>query len=1005
MRALFLYFVLLPVLLKAQTPTYAWAHSVRNVGTDGQGNQCIDVSTAPDGSLYAIGISYGTEVIIDDVLLPMQGDRRYLVRFDSTGNPLWSRSPGGWAVAADGNNGVYVAGLLFQPLTFAGTTYTPSGNDAFLAKYGPDGEELWLRRMGGAGDDGAFDVAVDGLGRVHVSGFFTGTVDFGGATLTATHAQTGFHASYNAAGNLQWAALAGGYDPPEPGVYTWNALACDGEGNSYITGNFTGTGLFGTNSTSINTTQTERQYLARYDANGACIWAVVNGSATGNVGSHISLSATGGLYLCGSFKGTAASFGANNTVYNAHPNNAQIYVARYDTAGDGQWAVILTGGVFGSSASSVCTDAAGTVWVTGTAGSGSSDPEDELVDVGGFEVFDNLIFIGQLDPDGTVLNVENMVGLQSHGAHTIDAFGAHITYGSLFSYRNFDPAGMAVFGSSLLDADNGYVARYSPGFAYRWLRMAGQPGVAADATTAVALGTAGEVYSTGYFNTTAIICGDTLWAPLENTHIWLNKRAADGSCLWKRQIRCSRAGSMSQVNAALGMAVAANGDVVLCGRFFGTIDFGAVQLTSVGRADLFLARFNADGTCLWAVRGGGTGDDEGTALALTANGDIGVTGAYTGSATIAGVALTSQGATDGFVARYSGSGNSLACASFGGSAADFGSAIAVDATGNAYVAGRFTTSATFGTTTLESTALEDLFVAQYTPTNTVGWAVGSTGADHKQANGIALGAGGRLHVVGTYYASLTWGATTIMGDPAAYHPFFATLNTAGEMQWLHDLPCTDGSAQVIRVRPGGEVVVGGQFSGSLDVGTTTVTTSGTSAAWMAAFNPEGEDHWVQVMEGSTSGDAGLCSTLAVDAEQVIAGGHFGNYVFMAFFQPGSTFSFDAGSTADDLFAPNSYDAYVAKYTIPQIMAIDERGSSALLLAPNPVTRTGTVQPDAPLAPDATVRINDITGRTVHVPLLRQTERFTFDASALAPGTYLLTLEQGGMQRSVRFVKE
>jgi len=1005
MRILLLPFLLLPTLLPAQTPTYAWAHSVPNLGTDGQGNQSLDVSTAPDGSVYAIGLSFGSQVIIDDDLLQLQGDLRYLVRYDSTGNPLWSRSPGGWAVAADGNNGVYVAGLLFQPLTFAGTTYTPSGNDAFLAKYGPNGEELWLRKMGGAGDDGAFDVAVDGLGRVHVSGFFTGTVDFGGATLTATHVQTGFHACYNASGNLQWSTRAGGYDPPEPGVYTWNALACDGDGNSYITGNFTGTGVFGTNSTSINTTQTERQYLARYDANGTCTWAVVNGSATANVGSHITLSATGELYLCGSFKGTAASFGANNTVYNAHPNNAQVYVARYDTAGDGQWAVILTSGVFGSFASSVCTDAAGSVWVTGTAGSGSTNPDNEFVVVGGFEVLEDYVFIGQLDPDGTVLNVENMVGLQSLGAHSIDAFGAHITYGSLYGLRNFDPLGEAVFGASLLDADNGYVARYSPGFAYRWLRMAGQPGLAADATTAVALGTAGEVYSTGYFNTTAIICGDTLWAPLENTHIWLNKRGADGTCIWTRHIVLSRASSMQQFNAGSGLALAANGDVVLCGRFFGTIDFGTVQLTSAGNSDLFLARFTADGTCSWAVRGGGTGDDEGTALALTANGDIVVTGAYTGSATIAGVALTGQGATDGFVARYSGSGASIACASFGGSAADFGSSIAVDATGNAYVTGRFTTNATFGNTTLASTAVQDLFVAKYTATNAVGWVVGSTGADYKRANGIALGADDRVYVVGNYYGNLTWGGTILIGDPTAYHPFFACLNTAGEMQWLLDLPCDDGSAHAITVRPGGEVVVGGSFTGSLDVGTTTVTGSGASAAWMAAFSPEGEDHWVQVMEGSASVDAGTCTSLAADAAHVINGGYFGNYVFMAFFQPGSTFSFDAGSTADDLFAPNSYDAYVAKYTVPQIVGIDVSTTSTLLLAPNPVTRTATVHLTAPLVLNAEIHIHDITGRVVDLPVLRQMDRITFDASALAPGTYTLSLEQSDVLRSIRFVKE
>ncbi|MBK8499384.1 MAG: hypothetical protein IPL52_11355 [Flavobacteriales bacterium] len=77
-------------------------------------------------------------------------------------------------------------------MDFAGITMTASGQDAFVAKYDTNGQEIWARQMGGAFNDGSYSVAVDGLGRVHVGGYFRGTADFGSTTLVATHDTTGF---------------------------------------------------------------------------------------------------------------------------------------------------------------------------------------------------------------------------------------------------------------------------------------------------------------------------------------------------------------------------------------------------------------------------------------------------------------------------------------------------------------------------------------------------------------------------------------------------------------------------------------------------------------------------------------------------------------------------------------------------------------------------------------------------------------------------------------------
>src|SRR5262245_644926 len=55
-----------------------------------------------------------------------------------------------------------------------------------------------------------------------------------------------------------------------------------------------------------------------------------------------------------------------------------------------------------------------------------------------------------------------------------------------------------------------------------------------------------------------------------------------------------------------GVATDAIGDVIVCGYFLGTVNFGGSDLTSAGGADVFVAAYKSDGTYLWSKRYGGT---------------------------------------------------------------------------------------------------------------------------------------------------------------------------------------------------------------------------------------------------------------------------------------------------------------------------------------------------------------------------------------------------------------
>ena len=67
-----------------------------------------------------------------------------------------------------------------------------------------------------------------------------------------------------------------------------------------------------------------------------------------------------------------------------------------------------------------------------------------------------------------------------------------------------------------------------------------------------------------------------------------------------------------------GISALPDGSSIVTGNFEGTVTFGSTTLISVGSADVFTAKMNADGTWAWATKAGGTGGDSATGAGVYA---------------------------------------------------------------------------------------------------------------------------------------------------------------------------------------------------------------------------------------------------------------------------------------------------------------------------------------------------------------------------------------------------
>ena len=213
------------------------------------------------------------------------------------------------------------------------------------------------------------------------------------------------------------------------------------------------------------------------------------------------------------------------------------------------------------------------------------------------------------------------------------------------------------------------------------------------------------------------------------------------------------------------IAVGSGGDAYVTGQTASS-DFpiaGPRASSLKGTSDAFVTRLNADGSALvYSTFVGGTNAEAGRSLALDAAGNAYFTGETSSNdfpVTPGAFSTTFSGSSpffngnDGFVARLDAAGSALTYATYlGGNGEDRGAAIALDSSGNAYVAG-LTSSTNFPTLNpVQATGkgFNDAFV---TKLNSSGSAlVYSTylgGTQGESARGIAVDSTGSAYVTGS----------------------------------------------------------------------------------------------------------------------------------------------------------------------------------------------------------------------------------------------------------------
>ncbi|MDD3876777.1 MAG: SBBP repeat-containing protein [Bacteroidales bacterium] len=315
------------------------------------------------------------------------------------------------------------------------------------------------------------------------------------------------------------------------------------------------------------------------------------------------------------------------------------------------------------------------------------------------------------------------------------------------------------------------------------------------------------------------------------------------------------AGVSSSSDKGAAVAVDAQNNVFMTGTFEGTANFGTTTLTSAGGLDIFVEKRNADGVFQWAVQAGGTLGDYPVAIATDLSGNVFITGNFSGTATFGSTSITAS-SIDVFVAKYNNSGQFQWVKKAGGSSVDRGLGIAADISGNVIVTGDFSGTATFGTsTTLTSAGAVDIFMAKYNASGTLVWAKRAGGSVNDRATAVVTDDLGNIYITGSFGGTSNFGGTNITATGGAFDTdiFTAKYNNSGDLVWVKKGGTTGGDveeAKSISIDSSDNVYIGGVFFGTVNFDGQTMSSNGSSDAFVAKYNNAGTIQWVRNSGGT-----------------------------------------------------------------------------------------------------------------------------------------------------------
>lgn len=404
------------------------------------------------------------------------------------------------------------------------------------------------------------------------------------------------------------------------------------------------------------------------------VWSTYLGGSDNEDGLDVAVDASGNVCVMGNTSSLSFIEGGLDGV---PQGGSDVFVVKFSPSGKYLWGTYL-GGALEDSGSDIVIDGSGAICVTGYTRS-------EGWTSGGFDTTFHGVtdaFVVKLGSDGQHLWSTYLGGGSNDYGDgiAVDAAGRIYVTGSTWYIGLASVSGG--YDTSFDGQSDAFLVQLDSGGHHLWSTYLGGDGM--DAGCGVAVDASGAVCVTGYTYSPDWTSGGFDTTFNSQSDAFVVKLDSDGHHLWSTYL-----GGVSYDNATdIGVDAFGNIHVVGGTESAGWV-VGGYDVTYRGGYDAFLAKLSPDGQHLWSTCLGGDENDHAYGVAVTASGDVYVTG-LNGSTLWYGYRsfdVTDNGGVDVFVAKFGPGGQCLWNLFLGGSDNELGRAIASDGADHIYVIG------------------------------------------------------------------------------------------------------------------------------------------------------------------------------------------------------------------------------------------------------------------------------------------------------------------------------
>lgn len=328
-------------------------------------------------------------------------------------------------------------------------------------------------------------------------------------------------------------------------------------------------------------------------------------------------------------------------------------------------------------------------------------------------------------------------------------------------------------------------------------------------------------------------------------------------------------------------------NAIIAGGFEDSLVLNNTTLKSNGSGDIIIAKYDASGGLVWAQSMGGVGNDIAYGITSDKDGNIYITGLFTGSINFGKIKLTttSNSNWDVFVAKLDSRGKVQWAKQTDGNSYVIGKAIALDNSNNVIVTGVFWYSANFSPYNL-SGVMYDVFIAKYDRiSGKVIWAKSAGGPLIDYCHDVTTDGNDNILITGIFEGKPSFGSIGLAGNQGEgdYDLFLAKYNSDGKALWAKqangffndnlisgfDYGLYLGGS--ISTDSMDDILICGSFSETVSFDTITLSSAGNFDAFLAKYSVDGNIIWAK-RAGGRLDDYGWGMNTLKNGNSVLTGG-------------------------------------------------------------------------------------------------------------------------------------